>query len=225
MTIAILVILGLVLFFAIISVINFSNDEEVFAGIFLIFQVVFLVCMFFLFRDGSTIRRNFFGHSEYEAFFAGWLVFQAWSVVSSMTSFFKKKFNDSVEIGALFCFFFIFFLFIYYFWPLVAIVITFAILGIAALIASGMQESSFSGGGGCFVAEECERNDDEEENIRIRQIYNKGLSEGRKNNYKKQGIVGVVIDGILCDGNAPFGYNQEEKDAWEKGYKYGKWEN
>jgi hypothetical protein len=225
MTILILLILGIVLHIAVFSLIDSSNSEEIFDGIFLIFQVAFLVLMFFLFKDGEVIRRKVFGHSEYEAFFVAWLFIQAVSVILSMDSFFRKKFSDSVGIGVFFLIFFFFFLFLFYFWPFLAFVITFAILGIVALIVLGPLASSSGGGGGAGVVDKSER-DDEEENTRIHEIYYEGLKEGRKNNHKKKDTLGIMIDGVLNDGSAPlFKYNQEEKDAWEKGYKRGKWED
>ncbi len=89
-------------------------------------------------------------------------------------------------------------------------------------IFGGGAGSGDSSGGYEISSEEsegCQKTD-------TREAYHNGLKEGRKNNYKKKSTLGMCVDEVMGAGNAGLSaYNKEERNAWEKGYNRGKWED
>jgi len=223
---------------AIITIFDINPDygEKILAGVVLIVQVLSVVIIVFEVRD-LNILSDFFGFSRdeqymYHTVITFWGVVFAVLAVISLDAFLSKNgysFCASAGLTAfgLFALFFVLFLI----WPKFIYSVT-LIKGLLIFLGMvlGLVETDSPGGGGGGYEHKRETYTEENESrqrVNTAAAYYAGLKEGRKNSYKKRSTPGVAVDALMAAERAPMlsGYNKEERDAWERGYQHGKWED
>ncbi len=212
-----------------------SSNEKFVTGIFLVIQVLLFIIIMIAMGNLEIIREmlGLPSHEQSLVVFLGfWGICIGLVAIGSLSSFFSgKDYSIVIFVGLITLVIFVIFLLLLVFWLELAFFITFSImililLGMFWILGIDITSGGTSNGGSSDGHETSSGGSGSCQKTDTREAYYNGLKKGRRDNYKKRSTFSITLDEVMGVGNAGLSaYNKEERNAWEKGYQRGKWED
>ena len=227
---------SLIFFGVSVMVIFHITEARIIAEIVLGIQALLLGVMIAIVKDISFFS-NLLGLGSFEesSLFmcvGVWGVYLVFTAVSSFHSLSAGEYSVVVSTGLFIVGAIIGLFLLFLHSPNLVFIITVLLMGITVYglpyalggVVGGIGSASREEESSSYMEDEEEK---DRKAVRMAKIFNEGLEEGRKNNYKRKTSAEVTFDALTASGKASLssGYDEEERKVWEKAYRTGYWED